>query len=88
MLQKLKFTLMVFAILFLLIVTLQNTAPTEVQILLYQVTLPTTVLLICTTAAGFLLGALTTGRVLRRRARAASGKKASGRPASDSPAAK
>lgn len=67
MLQKIKFTLLILAIAFTLIVALQNTGPTDIEILFYSLNLPKTVLIMAAVAAGFLVGALMTSRMLRRK---------------------
>jgi uncharacterized integral membrane protein len=67
MLQKTKFTLLIVAIAFTLIVALQNTEATGITILFFSLSLPKTVLIMASLATGFLIGAFTTGRMLRRR---------------------
>ncbi len=67
MLQKTKFTLLILAIAFTLIVALQNTGPVDINILFTSLRLSKTVLIIVTLAIGFLVGAFITGRMLRHR---------------------
>lgn len=67
MLQKIKFTLLILAIAFTLIVALQNTESTKIEILFYSLELPKTVLIMAAVAAGFLVGAFMTSRMLRRK---------------------
>lgn len=67
MLQKIKFTLLILAIAFTLIVALQNTERMDIDILFYSTSLPKTVLIMVAAAAGFLVGALMTSRMLRRK---------------------
>lgn len=65
--QKIRWFLLIFAILVALTVTLQNNDAVLVQLLWIDLRMPLSILLACTTAVGFLVGALTTALMLRRR---------------------
>lgn len=65
--QKTKLVLVVIAVMILLIAVFQNTAPTKTAFLFFEFTLPQAALLFLAAGVGFLIGVITTGRILRRR---------------------
>lgn len=65
--QKMKLVLIVIALVLLLIAIFQNTATTKTTFLFYEFTLPQAALLFIAAGVGFLLGVITTGRLLRRK---------------------
>lgn len=80
--QKIRWFFLILVIVLALVIVLQNNHATEVHLLWYRPSLPLSVLLFCTTAIGFLFGALLTATMLRRRAAAGKkGKSTASRPA-------
>ncbi|MEM8667818.1 MAG: LapA family protein [Planctomycetota bacterium] len=65
--QKIRWILLILAILAALTVTLQNTTAVSVRLLWIDLSMSLSILLACTTAIGFLAGALTTALMLLRR---------------------
>lgn len=65
--QKVKYTVVGMLVLFVVIVTFQNTEQVDTQLLFTTISLPIALLLFTTLAIGFVLGILTTGIVLARR---------------------
>lgn len=65
--HKVKYTVGALLVLFVVIVTFQNTEQVETKLLLTTISLPMALLLFATLAIGFVLGMLTTGIVLARR---------------------
>lgn len=65
--QKVKYAIGSLLVLFVIIVTFQNTEQVEAELLLTTVSLPMAFLLFATLAIGFVLGMLTTGILLARR---------------------
>lgn len=78
--KKVRWFILILAIILSLVVVLQNNHATEVRVLLHTRTLPLSVLLFTTTATGFLFGALLTAAMLRRGHSAAK----KGKPAAES----
>lgn len=75
--QKIRWVLLVLAIVTALAVAIQNNDSTEIQLFFFKRSLPLSVLVLSTTAVGFLMGALTTVLMLRRSEKA---KKAASKP--------
>ncbi|TWU67367.1 MULTISPECIES: LapA family protein [Crateriforma] len=81
MLQKIRWFFLLAAIVLLVIVAFQNSTPVDLALLTYRGTHSLTLMLLATTASGFLLGALATlwhqrGRRKRKEARQRAGKAA------------
>ena len=70
MIQKIRWFLLILVIVLTLAAITQNGQETTVQLLWLTRTMPLSVLLLSTIAVGFLLGALTTALMLRRRHKA------------------
>jgi uncharacterized integral membrane protein len=68
--QKIRWAILLLGIVVLLAAMLQNSTTAPLKLFFYKTDLPISVLLLVTAAVSFLLGALTTGRMLRRSARA------------------
>ena len=82
--QKIRWFFLIAATVVALVLALQNNGPVEIQLLFLQQSLPLSMLMLSSTAVGFLLGALMTASMLRKR----KGKKAkSATSASTTPAA-
>ena len=64
--QKIRWFLLVVGILMVVTISLQNRTPTQLNLLLFESTMPLTLLLLATSAASFIFGALTTVWMLRR----------------------
>lgn len=67
--QKIRWAILLLGIGVLLAAMLQNSTTAPLKLFFYKTELPISVLLLVTAAVSFLLGALTTGRMLRRSAR-------------------
>lgn len=65
--QKIKYTVGVLLVLFVVVVTFQNTEQVEAKLLWTTISLPMAFLLFGTLAIGIVLGILTTGIWLARR---------------------
>ncbi|MDG2219955.1 MAG: LapA family protein [Rubripirellula sp.] len=65
--QKIRWLLLILAILMALAVTFQNNDAVPVRLLWIERNMSLSILLACTTAIGFLAGALTTALMLLRR---------------------
>ena len=74
--QKIRWFFLIVVIVLALVVVLQNNHTTDVHLLLHEQPLPLSVLLLSTTAIGFLFGALMTASMLHGRGRTATEKKA------------
>ena len=68
--QKIRWFIWILGIVLMLVVVLQNNDPTEVQLLWLEQSMPLSVMLLITTAVGFLLGALFTVSMIRKQPRA------------------
>ena len=82
MLQKIRWFLLLVGILVVVIIAVQNSRSVEIDLLFFRGTYPLTLLLLGTSAASFLFGALMTGWMLRSRGRPggpAKGKKKAGK---------
>lgn len=64
--QKIRWFLLIIAILLALTLTLQNNEGVPVRLLWMDREMPLSIMLASTTAVGFLVGALTTALMLRR----------------------
>jgi uncharacterized integral membrane protein len=82
--QKIRWAILLIAIVVLLAAVVQNSANAPLKLFFYKTELPVSVLLLVTAAISFLLGALTTSRMLRRSAKA----KATPEPKLEKPAEK
>jgi uncharacterized integral membrane protein len=67
--QKIRWFLLIVGIFLSLLLSLQNSVNTSVNFLWFDAELPLSVLLLATTGAGFLFGALMTASMLRSRAK-------------------
>jgi len=79
MMQKIRWFLLILIAALTLTLVFQNQAQVEIQLLFWNRSLPLSILLISTTTIGFLLGALLTASMLRKR-----GKKKQNSPKSPS----
>ena len=73
--QKIRWFFLILVIVLVLVVVLQNNQEAEIHLLLHEQTLPLSVLLLSTTAVGFLFGALMTASMLRGGRKGAAKKK-------------
>ena len=76
MMQKIRWFFLIAVIVLVLVVALQNNHQTQVHLLLHERSLPLSMLLLSTTAIGFLFGALITASMLRSGRKVAAEKKA------------
>ncbi len=67
MLQKIRWFLLITGVLVVVIIALQNQTPTPLKLLFLNGTIPLTLLLLATSAASFVFGALTTVWMLKKR---------------------
>jgi uncharacterized integral membrane protein len=67
MMQKIRWAILILGIIVLMTAMIQNSAPVTLTFLVYKAEMPTSILLLVTSVASFLAGAITTGRILRRR---------------------
>jgi uncharacterized integral membrane protein len=65
--QKIRWFFLILIAVMTLAMVFQNQAKVEIQLLFWKQSLPLSVLLISTTTIGFLLGALLTASMLRKR---------------------
>ena len=63
--QKFRWSLLILAVVAALVLAIQNHDSTEIQLFFFKRSFPLSVLLVATTAIGFVMGVLTTA--LRRR---------------------
>ena len=82
MMQKIRWAILILGIIVLMTAMIQNSAPVTLKFLVYEAEMPTSILLLVVSAVSFLLGAATTGRILRRRDTA---KKLANSPGNPSP---
>ncbi len=66
MMQKLRWFVLLVGVIVLLSAMYQNATPDTVKLFYFETTMPKYVLLFVTAALGFLLGAITTNRMLKR----------------------
>jgi uncharacterized integral membrane protein len=67
LLRKIRLFLMVVAALLVLIVVLQNTQTVETKILTFTLEMPRAALLLGTLSIGYVLGALTAHRIIKKK---------------------
>ncbi len=80
--QKIRWLTLLFGVVLLMAAMYQNSETATVKLFAFEAALPKYVLLFVSVALGFLLGAITTGRMLRRSARSkAAAEKSPGSPA-------
>lgn len=84
MLQKIRWFFLLVGLSLIVILAFQNSRRVELELLFFRGEYPLTILLLGCSAASFVLGALTTGWMLRNRGRAAK-QTSKPKPASDSP---
>lgn len=72
MMQKIRWTILLLGIIVLLAAMIQNSDNVPLQLFFYKTQLPISVLLLVTSAVSFLIGAITTGRMLKRSGKAKS----------------
>jgi uncharacterized integral membrane protein len=68
--QKIRWAILLLGIVVLMAAMIQNSATAPLKLFFYETELPVSVLLLVTAAISFLIGAITTGRMLRRAAKA------------------
>jgi len=83
MMQKIRWAILILGVIVLMTAIIQNRDPVTLTFLVYNTEMPTSILLLVTSVTSFLLGAITTGRILRRRDAA---KKLANSPAKSVPA--
>ncbi len=64
--QKIRWILLVLGVVVALAIAIQNNDSTEIQLFFFRRSLPLSILVLSTTAIGFLLGAITSVLMLRR----------------------
>ncbi len=74
MLQKIRWFLLIIGVLVVLTIALQNDQPVPLELLFFRRELPLTLLLLATSGASFVFGALTTVWMLRTRSKTAPAK--------------
>lgn len=76
MMQKIRWAILLLGITVLLAAMIQNSENAPLKLFFYETQLPISVLLLATSAISFLIGAITTGRMLKRsgKSRPAAGK--------------
>jgi len=67
MLQNLRWAILILGVLVLIAVMVQNSHPVILKLFFFETELPTSTLLLATSVLSFLIGALTTGRMLWQR---------------------
>jgi len=67
MMQKIRWAILILGILVLLTAMVQNSQPVPLKLFLFETAMPTSIVLLVTSATSFLIGAITAGRMLRRR---------------------
>ena len=67
MLQNLRWAILILGVLVLIAVMVQNSEPVTLKLFFFETQLPTSTLLLATSVLSFLIGALTTGRMLWQR---------------------
>lgn len=75
--QKIRWFFLVTAVVLALVLVFQNNDAVEIQLLFLRQSLPLSMLLLSSTAAGFLLGAVMTATMLRKRKHSKKAKSAS-----------
>jgi uncharacterized integral membrane protein len=67
--QKIRWAILLLGIIVLLTAMLQNSGNVPLKLFFFETQLPVSVLLLVTAAVSFLIGAITTGRMLKRSAK-------------------
>ncbi len=67
MLQKIRWAILILGVLVLIAIMVQNSHPVLLKLFFFETELPTSTLLLATSVLSFLIGALTTGRMIWRR---------------------
>jgi len=67
MMQKIRWAILILGIVVLMTAMIQNSDPVTLKFLVYEAELRISILLLVTSVVSFLIGAITTGRILRRR---------------------
>jgi uncharacterized integral membrane protein len=67
--QKIRWAILLLGIIVLLAAMIQNSENAQLKLFFYETQLPVSVLLLVTSAVSFLIGAITTGRMLKRSAK-------------------
>jgi uncharacterized integral membrane protein len=67
MMQKIRWSILIFGVIVLLAAMLQNSGPLTLKLFFFETAIPISVLLLTTSVISFLIGGLTIGRMLRRR---------------------
>lgn len=67
MMQKIRWSILIFGVIVLLAAMLQNSGPLTLKLFFFETAIPISVLLLATSVISFLVGGLTIGRMLRRR---------------------
>lgn len=67
MMQKIRWAILILGVLVLIAVMVQNSHPVILKLFFFETELPTSTLLLATSVLSFLIGALTTGRMMWRR---------------------
>ncbi len=67
MMQKIRWAILILGVLVLIAVMVQNSHPVLLKLFLFETELPTSTLLLATSVLSFLIGALTTGRMMWHR---------------------
>ncbi len=83
--QKIRWFFLILAVVVVLLVILQNNETTKIALLWFTQELPLSVLLLSTTAIGFLFGAWTTASMLRRHRKAKEAAAKKTEPPTESP---
>lgn len=74
MVQKIRWFFLLVGVLLIVIIAFQNSQSVKLNLLFFRGQYPLTLLLLGTSAASFVLGALMTGRMLRSRSKASAAK--------------
>ena len=67
MMQNIRWAFLILGVLVLIAVMVQNSHPVILRLFFFETELPASILLLATSVLSFLLGALTTGRMLWQR---------------------
>lgn len=67
MMQKIRWAIFILGVITLLVAMIQNSEPVQLTFLRYKAEMPTSILLLVVAVISFLVGAATTGWVMRRR---------------------
>jgi uncharacterized integral membrane protein len=67
MMRKIRWAILILGILVLIAIMVQNSHPVLLKLFFFETQLPTSTLLLATSVLSFLIGALTTGRMMWHR---------------------